>query len=57
MAVVVNILAIFLWKFQDIGFSFIEMNASDTRGKKALDTIIKESLSNVDVFGMIQGNV
>jgi len=33
------------------------MNASDTRGKKALDTIIKESLSNVTVTGMLQGEI
>lgn len=32
------------------------MNASDTRGRKALDTIIKESLSNTSVTGMLQGN-
>ncbi|XP_057310081.1 replication factor C subunit 1-like [Hydractinia symbiolongicarpus] len=41
---------------QDAGFSFIEMNASDTRGKKALETVIKESLSNVTVNGMLQGS-
>jgi len=39
---------------QDIGYSYIEMNASDTRGKKALDTVIKESLSNTTVDGMLQ---
>ena len=40
---------------EDVGFSYIEMNASDTRGKKALETEIKESLSNVTVNGMLNG--
>ena len=40
---------------QELGFSYVEMNASDTRGKKALETVIKESLSNVTVSGMLQG--
>ncbi|NP_001267861.1 replication factor C large subunit [Hydra vulgaris] len=41
---------------QELGFSFIEMNASDTRGKKALETIIKDALSNKTVAGVMQGN-
>lgn len=32
------------------------MNASDTRGKKALENEIKESLSNVTVNGMLEGD-
>ncbi|XP_066912084.1 replication factor C subunit 1-like [Clytia hemisphaerica] len=40
---------------KELGFSYVEMNASDTRGKKALETVIKESLSNVAVTGMLQG--
>ena len=31
------------------------MNASDTRGKTALDTIIKDALSNKTVAGVMQG--
>ena len=46
----------FFLNLKEVGVEFTEMNASDTRGRKALDSIIKESLSNTSVTGMLQGN-
>ena len=42
-----------------MGFSYVELNASDTRSKKSLDTVVSELLGNhtlVDFFGSADGH-
>lgn len=39
---------------QEAGFSYVELNASDTRSKKTLENVVSESLNNqtlVDFLG------
>ncbi len=41
---------------QEVGFSFVELNASDTRSKKSLQQEVAEALNNhtlVDFFGKV----
>jgi replication factor C subunit 1 len=45
----------FSHSFQEAGFSFVELNASDTRSKRTLKEEVAESLNNhtlVDFFGV-----
>jgi len=39
----------------ELKFDYVELNASDTRGKKLLEGAIKESLSNTSVDGLLEG--
>ena len=41
---------------EELGFSYIEMNASDTRNKKTLEEHISQSLSNKTMDGFLPGN-
>lgn len=40
---------------EELGFSYIEMNASDTRNKKTLEEHISQSLSNKTMDGFLPG--
>jgi len=42
---------------EELGFSYIEMNASDTRNKKTLEEHISQSLSNKTMDGFLPGNI
>jgi len=41
---------------EELGFSYIEMNASDTRNKKTLEEHISQSLSNKTMDGFLPGH-
>ena len=41
---------------EELGFSYVEMNASDTRNKKTLEEHISQSLSNKTMDGFLPGN-
>ena len=41
---------------EELGFSYIEMNASDTRNKKTLEEHISQLLSNKTMDGFLTGN-
>ncbi|KAL9963269.1 hypothetical protein ACROYT_G032452 [Oculina patagonica] len=41
---------------EELGFSYIEMNASDTRSKKTLEEHISQSLSNKTMDGFLPGH-
>ena len=40
---------------EELGFSYVEMNASDTRNKKTLEEHISQSLSNKTMDGFLPG--
>ena len=40
---------------EELGFTYIEMNASDTRSKKTLEEHISQSLSNKTMDGLLTG--
>ena len=40
---------------EELGFSYVEMNASDTRNKKTLEEHISQSLSNKAMDGFLPG--
>ena len=40
---------------EELGFTYIEMNASDTRSKKTLEEHISQSLSNRTMNGLLTG--
>ena len=42
---------------EELGFSYVEMNASDTRNKKTLEEHISHSLSNKTMDGFLPGKV
>ncbi|XP_065174937.1 replication factor C subunit 1-like isoform X2 [Sycon ciliatum] len=39
---------------QEAGFHYVELNASDTRSKKSLQTVVAQSLDNQTINGMFQ---
>ncbi|XP_071943755.1 replication factor C subunit 1-like [Antedon mediterranea] len=41
---------------KEVGFSFVEFNASDTRSKKSLQTVVAELLNNQDITSMMNPN-
>lgn len=42
---------------EELGFTYIEMNASDTRSKKTLEEHISQSVSNKTMDGFLLGKV
>ena len=42
---------------EELGFSYIEMNASDTRSKKTLEEHISQSLNNKTMDGFLPGKI
>ena len=40
---------------EELGFTYIEMNASDTRSKKTLEEHISQSLNNKTMDGLLTG--
>lgn len=55
MFVALKIMIFVIVYFQEAGFSYVELNASDTRSKKSLKGEVAESLDNktiVDFIGM-----
>lgn len=42
---------------EELGFSYVEMNASDTRNKKTLEEHISQLLSNKTMDGFLPGKV
>ena len=48
-------LIVLLWWFQEAGFKFVELNASDTRSKKSLENEVAELLNNHTLQGCFGG--
>lgn len=41
---------------QELGFSYVEMNASSTRSKKSLKEVVAESLNNTSIENFYKGD-
>ena len=53
-----NICVFYNFSLQELGFSYVELNASDTRSKRSLKEVVAESLDNntlVDYTGAAGG--
>lgn len=46
---------LFLCWDQELGLSYVELNASDTRSKNSLKEVVAESLNNTSIKGFCSG--